>query len=89
MDKYKSLMDFIFCELFPIPWRWKCFQYYNNRGCQLKDDPDFDVLQLEAYDNIMSNLALPMAVQKLNNKREIGWSSYRKEFQQVLERLAA
>ena len=35
MDKYKSVIDFFFCEIFP-DWQDECFAFYKNNGCNLK-----------------------------------------------------
>jgi hypothetical protein len=40
MKRYWSMVDFLFCELVPLPWRFKCFMFYNNRGPMLKDVVD-------------------------------------------------
>jgi len=49
VDKYKSLMDFLFCEVFPN-WKYPCHLYYQERGDQLSQTlEEKEVKQYDAY----------------------------------------
>lgn len=78
MDKYRSMMDFIFVETFPIPWKFKCFKYYNGRGVQIIDDKDVTDHELKRYDVIMSKILIEVCLQLANDEREIGWATANK-----------
>jgi len=36
MGRYESVMDFLFCELYPV-WRSRCFRFYLGRERPLRD----------------------------------------------------
>ena len=57
INKYKSIMDFLFCETFPIPWKYKCYLYYNNIGLPLRKIDTFNSVY---YDDILCNLLLEL-----------------------------
>ena len=54
---YNDLLDFLFCEIFPVPWRYKCFQYYNDKGKRLKDEGMTED-ELNALDYFLSEFVL-------------------------------
>jgi len=76
MKRYRSVMDFLFCEMFPAPWRFKAFKYYNNQGPRLINDPDMDDELVKAFDSVLCDLVLEVCVVSLNKerRREWGWS---------------
>jgi hypothetical protein len=76
-EKYRSLMDFIFCELFPEPWRWKCFKYYNGNGSLLIDDEHFTDAMAKYYDIFMSDVFIEICLQCLKIERWVSWSEAR------------
>jgi hypothetical protein len=39
LDRYCDLIDFMFAETWPLPWRRRCFAYYEGLGPRLKDFP--------------------------------------------------
>ena len=53
MGRYVDMVDFLFCECFPNPWRKKCFKYYHEEGCQLIEDPDMTPHLIDYYDKLM------------------------------------
>ena len=53
MDRYRSMVDFLFCEIFPNPWRYRCFRFYEEEGPRLKDIPGFVEDHREHYDGLM------------------------------------
>jgi len=73
MEKYHSMMDFIFCEIFK-EWRFHCFSFYNGRGVQLRHCKDVDALRLKAYDVILCDVVLEFALQMSNDKLACSWS---------------
>jgi len=76
-DRYHSLMDFVFNELFPDPWRWRCFRYYNDQGPKILDDPLMTDELLKAYDLIMSKVFIPICLEALKEARWVSWSKAR------------
>ena len=78
-EKYRSLMDFIFCELFPEPWRWKCFRFYNGKGPLFINDNYLIDAIAKAYDIFMAEVFIEICLKTLNQERWISWSSIRNE----------
>lgn len=76
MNRYHSMMDFLFCEIF-IEHRSRCFAYYeDSEKPQLKDvlgDPE-----LARYDRWLM-AALKLAKQKFEENRVLSWTRYRVE----------
>ena len=74
MDKYRSMMDFIFVETFPELWKIKCFNYYNGNGVQIIEDKDITDYQLKKYDVIMSKILIEVLLQLADKERCKNWS---------------
>lgn len=53
MARYVDMVDFLFCECFPDPWRKKCFKYYHEDGCQLISDSDMTPHLTAYYDQLL------------------------------------
>jgi len=76
MNRYHSMMDFLFCEIF-IEYRAGCFAYYDEDGKpMLKDILSEEVLA--RYDRWLM-AALKLAAEKLKTKRILSWTQYRVE----------
>lgn len=76
MNRYHSMMDFLFCEIF-IEYRAGCFAYYEEDGKPMLRD----ILSEEAitrYDRWLT-AALKLAAEKLQAKRILSWTQYRVE----------
>jgi len=73
MNRYRSMIDFLFCELFNR-YIFKCFQFYNNNGPMLKD-----ILSVEelAYYNQALLQALEIAYEKFRQNEKNSWTSFR------------
>jgi hypothetical protein len=72
LDRYVSMMDFLFCELNTL-FRKHCFEYYNGRGPDLKGILNEEVIASHD-DNLVA--ALKIAVQYHRNKRKQSWKSF-------------
>ncbi|MCK4526504.1 hypothetical protein KAW18_03965 [candidate division WOR-3 bacterium] len=70
MTKFVSIMDFLFCEIFPIPWRNRCFLFYKDLGPQLYEDKEFTS---SLYDEILCNLVLNLCIFVRENKLGPRW----------------
>jgi hypothetical protein len=74
MNRYHSMMDFLFCEIF-IQYRARCFAYY-----EADDKPRLkDILgegELTRYDRWLT-AALKLALEKFKEKRALSWTLYR------------
>tara|TARA_B100002003_G_scaffold247026_1_gene277771 strand:- start:102 stop:503 length:402 start_codon:yes stop_codon:yes gene_type:complete len=81
MDRYGSLMDFLFCEIF-IEYQTACFKFYNSKGPMLKDTITPE--QLFRFNSILLT-ALEIAHGKFCDKRRINWTLFRCE---VLRKVA-
>ena len=81
MDKYFSMMDFVFCELF-TEYREGCFLYYKNKGKQLRHI--LSKKQIKYYDQAIC-IALMLAYQNLQQERMISWGHFRSEFMELCD----
>jgi hypothetical protein len=76
MDRYHSMMDFLFCEIF-IQYRARCFAYY-----EADDKPPLkDILsedELARFDRWLT-AALKLAKGKFEENRALSWTRYRVE----------
>ncbi len=83
MDRYRSMIDFLHCEIF-TEWQRYCFQYYNDEAPRLAKTPGVTIEYLKAADIFMSELVLELALTRLNEKRRASWSKFRKEVMSYL-----
>uniref|UniRef100_A0A6M3KZG6 Uncharacterized protein n=1 Tax=viral metagenome TaxID=1070528 RepID=A0A6M3KZG6_9ZZZZ len=74
-DRYRSIMDFVFCELFPH-WKPYCFAFYREKEKRLKDIMKKD--ELVRYDRRIL-IALTKAYNWYCDKREQSWSGFMNE----------
>jgi len=75
MERYMSVMDFLFCELH-MEWKFACFAYYNEGGKQLRDLIDSE--EISKCTNQML-VALERAVELYRANRRESWRSYIEE----------
>lgn len=75
MDRYHSVIDFIFCELHP-EWRMSCRRYYEGNGQQLCGQ--ITTVQLMEYNRRLLK-ALEVARETFAEKRRENWTSYREQ----------
>lgn len=73
MERYVSMIDFLFCELYP-EWRMSCRRFYAGNGPQLKDQITPE--QLVRYNERLLK-ALEVAHGLFCKKRHESWTSYR------------
>lgn len=81
MERYQSVMDFLFCELFP-GWRMVCRRFYTNNGPQLKLllTPD----QVIEYNGKLLK-ALEVAHDLFCEQRCKSWTRYREAVARVIQ----
>ncbi len=82
MDRYRSVVDFMFCELHS-EWRMSCRRFYAGNGPQLREQ--ITPSQLAEYNRRLLK-ALEVAREVFAEKRCASWLSYS---EQVELRLAA
>ena len=75
MDRYRSMMDFLFCELY-LEWRMSCRRYYAGNGPQLREQ--ITPAQLVEYNRRLL-VALEVAHEAFVQQRRKTWDVYRKE----------
>jgi hypothetical protein len=80
IERYQSVMDFLFCELFPI-WRFHCFRFYNDAGPPLREQAKPE--QLAIYDAQLA-VALNVAYKLFCEQRCKSWGFYREQFKETL-----
>ena len=81
LDNYRSMIDFLFCELHP-EWRMKCRAFYNSIGPQLKDQ--ITVEQLMAFNTRLLK-ALEVAHELFTEKRCKSWEWYRGQVEEAMK----
>lgn len=69
MDRYRSVIDFLFCELF-IQWQYACFKFYDETGPQLNEILSEE--EIAHYD-----LKLVAALKMATVKHSPNWTKYR------------
>lgn len=75
MERYRSIVDFVFCEIF-IEWQNGCFRYYEERGKKLR----FLITREQRQELEKRLLAgLKMASKLFQKKRRMSWTSFRCE----------
>ena len=72
MERYESVLDFLFCELNP-EHKFACFAFYNTNGKQLRNLLDAD--EISEYTGQML-VALDRAVELYREHRRESWKSY-------------
>lgn len=84
MNRYRSLVDFLFCELF-TEWQEDCQQFYAGEGCQLRERIRSEFRS--GYEVVMLH-ALDVAHQRLEEKRRGNWCDYAVEVEHTLAEIA-
>lgn len=72
---YHSMMDFLFCELFPA-YKKICKKFYDGNGKPLRDL--ISVQEVLLYNDVLLK-ALEVAYKLFRAARVVSWSSYRVE----------
>lgn len=75
MERYRSVMDFLFCELF-TKYQKDCFRYYEDKGPLLKEMISEE--QVARYDSILLQ-AVKIAYQAFCEERKVTWGWFRTE----------
>jgi hypothetical protein len=83
MNLYRSMMDFLFCELDPNPWKFKCFRFYNDKGKPLKDEKIATKNWLIKKD-LKLVIAICLALKCLDEERKVSWGWFAKEVEKEL-----
>lgn len=81
MDRYHSVMDFVFCEL-NSEWRFACIRYYDGEGPQLRKQITEE--QIDEYDRQLV-IALKVAHNLFYIKRCKNWTAFKFEVRQALK----
>ena len=66
-NRYKSLMDYIFCETWPIPWKIRCFRHYKG-AVGLLTESNIQSYEILWYDIIMSRLLFKLCFNYVSNE---------------------
>ncbi len=82
MNRYWSVMDFLFCESYP-EWRFHARRFYNENGPPLIDDPEFTDEKQKMYDTLLCDGVLELCMASLNSRRETTWSEMRCIFEKL------
>lgn len=75
MDRYISVMDFLFAEIF-VEYRSACFRHYKDKGPPAREILAFE--QITKFDHILLG-ALQIAYKAFCEQRKMTWISFRQE----------
>lgn len=75
MARYKSMMDFLFCEIF-VQFRSKCMKYYADKGPKLREV--ITVEQLLFFSDALLK-GLELAYRAFTDQRHMSWARFRSE----------
>lgn len=75
MDRYWSMVDYLFCEYF-IGYRVDCFKFYKGKGPQLREIEDCETLK---YFEMRLVAVLLKAHEAMKQDRELSWKRFRQE----------
>lgn len=75
MNRYNSMVDFLFAELMGGKWKAACFRYYEGNGCKLIDDPRVTPKMLADWEEQLI-LALDIAHDDMNEERTRSWLDF-------------
>ncbi len=84
MTNYQSMMDFLFCELFPHPWRNRCIDYYNDKGKPVRKQPEATPHWIAEHD-LKLYVALEVALAMKQQDIKAHWSEYGGQVNQILK----
>ena len=84
MSNYRSMLDFMFCELHPY-YRNSCQRFYDHDGPPLRERINAEQV---AYYNRYMLTALDVAYKLFCEKRCRSWSWYRKEVKEAFQAAA-
>jgi hypothetical protein len=73
MDRYESVIDFLFCEIF-TRYRRSCFNFYERKGPQLKD---MITIPERSHFALVLVKALDLGYQAFAEKRRLSWTELR------------
>lgn len=80
-SNYRSITDFLFCEIFPY-WKNKCFEFYYDNGPDMKEDRNITLKEINAIDTTLSELVLPSLLSI--NFEEYSWEEFKVGIQDIL-----
>ncbi len=73
MEKYESIIDYVFCETWTSPWKTKCEQYYRSNAKLLVLDMEFSLAETLWHDIAMSRLIIPICEKANAGERRYRW----------------
>jgi len=76
VGRYHCLMDFLFCELFPRPWRGRCRRFYQDLGPPLREFLARG--EVERFDRALV-VALEGALGAFAEGRPTTWAVFKRE----------
>lgn len=73
LAKYKSLIDYIFCETWFIPWKRYCGDFYAGKRALLMLDAEFSKAEMLWHDIAMSRLIIPICEEAESKQKSYKW----------------
>lgn len=75
MDRYRSMVDFLFCEIF-VDFQGPCFRFYEDEGPRLIEHPAYnEAAQAKWEKRLLAGLHLAYEIFKA--RRVQSWTQYR------------
>lgn len=78
MSRYRSMVDFLFCELNP-EWRFSCRRFYRGDGKSLHSLISAEEVRVHEHQML---LALEVAVEAFRERRRQSWREFRVEVEE-------
>jgi hypothetical protein len=82
--RYKSVIDFLFCELY-TEWRKSCYLFYKDKGPQLKEMIENE--QIAQYEWRLLK-AVEVAYKLHKEKRRASWNWYKQQVEEAIKMAA-
>ena len=84
MSKYKTIIDFIFCEIF-TDWKELCHKFYSGEGPCMTESVNVSPEIIESFDIILSDLVLEASLELYKNKdNKYTWKTFKSSVHELL-----
>ncbi len=74
MDRYNSMVDFLFCEIY-VGYQYHCWRFYEGKGQLLKDMTTTTPEKIVAWEKVLV-AALKRAMKALQDERHVTWTGF-------------
>lgn len=82
MDRYNSVVDFLFGELIGGKWRQACFRFYEGDGPPLRDHPDVTPEMMADWELRLVK-ALDFAFDLWSAEFDCSWKTFKRQWEKI------